>query len=232
MTNLTPRWTLSLSRWCSSPNNAAPITTAGPVGPPAQSRAKRSRFLSFDFGSGIGPRSARMTSMTDLSVIVTGIVGVAGMGSTILASRMTARSQTANLRITLEAETKRITRDERRQVYSRCITALEAMSDAASNLRVERFHGGNEPSDKAKELEAHSSFIAAAEAAKLVIAEVSLVGPDNVRSLSSDYFMTIVEDTKHDVDNEAALPHVKMVAAMQAALDAPSESQGLLRPSA
>lgn len=158
----------------------------------------------------------------DLGIIVTGIVGLAGMGSTILATRMTARSQTANLRISLDAEAKRVKRDERRQVYSRCITALEIMSDALAVLQAAKLDLGNGQRDIASEFEAHSNFFAAAKKAKLAVAEVSLVGPEDVRSLASQYFMVIVDGREHGEDHgKAASSHVQMLMAMQAALDAP-----------
>jgi hypothetical protein len=67
--------------------------------------------------------SAMMPNMSIWPTVVTGVVGVAGIIGTILAARMAANSQTANLLLSLNEERSRARLVDKRQVYANFITA-------------------------------------------------------------------------------------------------------------
>lgn len=77
--------------------------------------------------------------MTDLSVIVTGIVGVAGIGGTILATRMMGKNQTANLILSINAQGEHNRLAEKRRIYARYQASLDNIFFATGRLRI---HGG------------------------------------------------------------------------------------------
>lgn len=64
-----------------------------------------------------------MPSMSIWPTIVTGVVGVVGIIGTILAARITASRQTANLLLSLNEERNRARLIDKRQAYANFITA-------------------------------------------------------------------------------------------------------------
>ena len=64
-----------------------------------------------------------MPSMSIWPTVITGVVGVAGIIGTILAARITASRQTANLLFSLTEERNRARLVDKRQVYANFITA-------------------------------------------------------------------------------------------------------------
>lgn len=56
---------------------------------------------------------------------ITGVVGVAGILGTIVAARMTARSQTANLMLSINEERGRAQVVDKRQVYARFTASIQ-----------------------------------------------------------------------------------------------------------
>jgi hypothetical protein len=64
-----------------------------------------------------------MPSMSLWPTVITGAVGVAGIIGTILVARMTARSQTANLMLSLNEQRERARLVDKRQVYANFIAA-------------------------------------------------------------------------------------------------------------
>ena len=53
------------------------------------------------------------------SNLITGLVGLGGIGGTILAARMTGRSQLATLRVNIGAEDRRAAIADKRRTYAR-----------------------------------------------------------------------------------------------------------------
>lgn len=56
--------------------------------------------------------------MVDLGVSITGAVGLAGIGGTILAARMTGTSQIAGLKLSISAENHPSRLAEKRTIYA------------------------------------------------------------------------------------------------------------------
>jgi hypothetical protein len=56
--------------------------------------------------------------MISSDVLVTGAVGIAGIGGTILAAWMTAKGQTSNLLLGVDAEDRRAQLAEKRRIYA------------------------------------------------------------------------------------------------------------------
>ena len=55
---------------------------------------------------------------TVIPAVVTGAVGIVGISGTILSARLTAKSQTANLRLSIGAENHRAQLAEKRRIYA------------------------------------------------------------------------------------------------------------------
>jgi hypothetical protein len=67
----------------------------------------------------------------DWAIVVTGAVGLAGIGGTLLSARMTSKSDAANLRASISAEDTRAKLAEKRRIYASCIAALDAYANYA-----------------------------------------------------------------------------------------------------
>lgn len=65
-----------------------------------------------------------MARMNLWPTLITGLVGVAGIAGTILAARMTARNQTANLMLSISEERNRARIADKRQVYANFIASV------------------------------------------------------------------------------------------------------------
>lgn len=63
---------------------------------------------------------------------ITGVVGVAGILGTIVAARMTTKSQTANLLLSFNEERRRAQRTEKRQVYAEFLASIHEVVDTTT----------------------------------------------------------------------------------------------------
>lgn len=160
--------------------------------------------------------------MLDLSAIIasaiTGTVGIVGIGGTILSAKMTAKTQTASLLRSINAEDKRIKRAEKREIYSRCLNALDSLLEAAvssqsfSELISE---GVNVPKDIRTPFA--DSRLAALTALKSVDALI-LLAPD-IYELAGQCYLAILDDKRERLDMEKiAESRDRVVVAMQADL--------------
>ncbi len=70
--------------------------------------------------------------MTLWLTLITGLVGVAGIAGTILSARLTSRSQTANLMLSISEERKRARVTDRRQVYASFMAILNKVAIGAA----------------------------------------------------------------------------------------------------
>lgn len=73
--------------------------------------------------------------MVPWDVIVTGAVGIAGIGGTILATRMTGNAQTRNLLVSIDAENKRAHIAEKRRIYAEFLATVDTEMKATLNYR-------------------------------------------------------------------------------------------------
>ena len=66
---------------------------------------------------------------TVIAAGITGVVGLGGIGGTLLSARLTSKSDAANLRTSISAEDARANRAEKRRIYAACVAALTAHAD-------------------------------------------------------------------------------------------------------
>jgi hypothetical protein len=92
----------------------------------------------FVYGVAARTKFEMMAGMILWPTFVTGAVGVAGIIGTILAARLTARSQTAGLVLYLTEQRERTRLADKRQVYANFLAGLgEVVSAAASAYYME-----------------------------------------------------------------------------------------------
>lgn len=68
--------------------------------------------------------------------LITGAVGVAGIGGTILAAWMTGKRQTANLKLNIDAENNRHRLAEKRRIYAKYQASLDNLIILITRLQV------------------------------------------------------------------------------------------------
>jgi hypothetical protein len=77
---------------------------------------------------------------TVIPAVVAGAVGIAGIGGTILSARLTAKAQTANLRLSIGAEDRRARLAEKRRIYATFMAsydrALEGVVKHRASFRL------------------------------------------------------------------------------------------------
>jgi hypothetical protein len=71
----------------------------------------------------------------DWGTVITGVVGLAGIGGTLLAARMTGKSDAENLRTSISAEDRRARRTEKREIFARFLDASSRAHLAAARYR-------------------------------------------------------------------------------------------------
>jgi len=104
--------------------------------------------------------------------ITTGVVGIVG---TALGAWLAGRSQTANLRISIDAEERRAKNAEKRRIYAAHLAACTEVQRA-----VLKRDGSQAEEKRAATLE----YGIAAAASVAIAAEVSLIAPQNVSDLA------------------------------------------------
>lgn len=109
----------------------------------------------------------------DWSNVTTGLVGLAGIGGTILSARMAGNSASRNLQTSISAENQRADRAEQRRVYSHFLgLVLHAIEERAYQERAK------EEDRAAAKIDADRAVFNAADTAH----EVKLIGSDLVGS--------------------------------------------------
>jgi hypothetical protein len=134
----------------------------------------------------------------DWGIVVTGVVGLAGIGGALLSVRMTSNSAADNLRTTISAEAARARLAEKRRIYANCLVALTAYTHAAGSLAQgaelspAEYAGLEEDSDRTR------------MAAVLATSEVYLIGPPEVIKLANRTFLLALgAETGNRIDDPA-----------------------------
>jgi hypothetical protein len=108
----------------------------------------------------------------DWAIVVTGVVGLAGIGGSIVSARMASTSAAANLQTNIAAEERRAKVAEKRLIYARYLTSITEVVAAAGNLEI--YGGEADPGDRqALVVRVNQSVVALMNA----LSEVQLVAP-------------------------------------------------------
>jgi hypothetical protein len=112
-------------------------------------------------------------------VVVTGVVGIAGIGGAILAARITTKTQTANLLLSIDAENKRARVAEKRRLYAGFLASVNAVMPVTLNYRrIKEQRISGEERDKA-----FDELIEAEGVMTTKSMEARLIAPRNIRIL-------------------------------------------------
>lgn len=118
--------------------------------------------------------------------IITGAVGLAGIGGSLVSAKMAGKSAAKNLRTTLAVENERAKLAEKRRIYANCLSSLNLGFYAASIVRTHRNKRSKEYG--AAVLEANRARMMAANA----INEVRLSAPPELGSLADKVLITVL----------------------------------------
>jgi len=118
--------------------------------------------------------------MSDVGVIVTGLVGAAGIGGTLLSARLTARWQRASLKLSISAENERSTEAEKRRIYASYLASVIEAFAAASTLDL--VPKDNEEERKVRTDETHTAVARMINA----VSEMTLIAPVDLSQLAED----------------------------------------------
>jgi hypothetical protein len=132
----------------------------------------------------------------DWAIVITGVVGLAGIGGTLLSAGMASKSASENLRISISAEDARAKLAEKRRIYASCLAALMAYAAAigdvtrGTELPPEQLAGLQEASNRARVTASTATW------------EVFLIGHMEVTGLASHALMDLLDA---ESDPESAL---------------------------
>jgi hypothetical protein len=117
---------------------------------------------------------------TVIPAVVTGAVGIAGIGGTILSARITTKAQTANLRLSIDAENTRARLADKRYIYATFMAcynrALDGVVKHRASFRL------SESTNEIKAIE--TTQWEARNALGNARAEMGLIEPTNFASLA------------------------------------------------
>ncbi len=160
----------------------------------------------------------------DWATVVTGVVGLAGIGGTLLSARMTGESDAANLRASIRAEDARARLAEKRRIYASCVGALIAFSDAVVAVARDR--------DTPLTPEQHAGLVEESDRARLAaqnaVSEVDLIAPADVAILAHRAMRVILHADEAQDAGELGSPIVNLTMAMRRDLGADDDSAGEL----
>jgi hypothetical protein len=122
--------------------------------------------------------------VVDWATVVTGVVGLAGIGGTLLSAKLTSKSDAANLRTSIAAEDARAKVAEKRRIYANCLAALSAYVAAKT---VPLTNLPPEAGIRFRE-EINRTQLAAANA----VYEVQLIGPSEVALLANTTLLPLL----------------------------------------
>jgi hypothetical protein len=141
--------------------------------------------------------------MVDLGVIITGAVGLAGIGGTILAARMTGTSQIAGLKLSISAENDRSRLAEKRTIYATCLASFEAMRERVVIFKLlDTEASQNKPSAWATAVAQAASDVA------IAVAQLKLIAPATVGPLA-DALADFLREAPTTMDDYRAADYIQ-----------------------
>jgi hypothetical protein len=158
---------------------------------------------------------------TVIPTAITGLVGLAGIGGTLLSARITGKSDAENLRMTISADDRRAEVAEKRRIYAACGAALTAHFDAVVGAR------SNDPHevrfDPAVLLaEVNRTRVAAVNA----VAVVDLISPSEVAILAHHAMTATLDVGEAESTSGASRAIIEMTMAMRTGLGVDADSLG------
>jgi hypothetical protein len=120
-----------------------------------------------------------------VSVAITGAVGIAGVAGTILAARITSKSATENLKLSISADNERARLALKRGVYADCLTAFAEMMTAVFTFRE---HHSGDDHDVTRTKQSQTQVVMIQK-----ISEVRLIAPRNVARAVAELGQTLLE---------------------------------------
>jgi hypothetical protein len=122
-----------------------------------------------------------MSAMPDTAVIVTGLVGAAGIAGTLLSARITARSDMAGLRLSITAEDERAQLAEKRRIYAGFHTSIDKL--VVANSPIEAFWSTAGPDERQAMRSAQDAAITAMFNG---LSEITLTGSEPISRQAED----------------------------------------------
>ena len=154
---------------------------------------------------------------TVIAAGITGVVGVAGIGGTLLSARMTSKSDAENLRMSIAAEDKRAQLAEKRRIYANCLARLTDGFYAATIVKT--YTGKNTDAEyKTAVQECNRARVEATH----TLHEVRLIGPGHVGNLASNAVRSLLRVLEGD-STEYSKVQAELASAMRADLGEPPE---------
>jgi hypothetical protein len=171
---------------------------------------------------GLSPSLAGWQAVVDLGIIVTGVVGLAGIGGTLWQGKRAREAASKDVKASLDAasrnlitsinaENERALRAEKRRIYAAHLAACTEVHRA--RIKV----GSQATTDKPT---ARLELMAAGAAVVAATAEVSLVAPEEVSNLAESAAREAGK-FKSDAANNYFSVRSQLVAAMRADLGEP-----------
>lgn len=131
---------------------------------------------------------------TLISTVVTGVVGIAGIGGSIVSARLASKSAAENLNRNIRAEDTRIKRADKRAVYVNCLAELSRLDNLLKKQTL---------ADDAQ------TFRDAETAAWVAVQEITIIGPSAVVDWANSAYA--LRNTRNDFDEA----YEKLVDAMR-----------------
>jgi hypothetical protein len=158
----------------------------------------------------------------DWATVITGVVGVAGIGGTLLSARLTSKSDAANLRTSISAEDARANRTEKRRIYAGCVAAVTAYFDAI----VAAGTGSLVFADERAGLDAEVGRTRLA--AQVAVSEVDLIAPTEVAIMAHRAVQAVLRASEGGSTSDTSASIISLMMAMRGDLGADDDSAGEL----
>lgn len=164
--------------------------------------------------------------MVSWTTLVTGIIGgVIGVSGTSLGAWLTGKTQTANLKLSINADREHAQIADKRQIYARCLASLTEVVFAAANL--------DDYGDDISAEERRSLALAMHESLASMVVSMSgirLVAPESLGDLAEDIGRKVTRaavDIELHIDSNFDFTSLRrqLYQAMRADLDADQQRQ-------